>query len=312
MIPTGVLVMAYGTASGPDDIERYYTDIRGGRAPSPEAVAELTERYTAIGNRFPLLGITKEQAAGLEHELNADAGEGAFRSYLGMKHSSPFVAEGVTRMREDGIERAVGIVMAPHYSRLSIETYVERVDKALAEAGGGPSISHVRSWHDHPSFVELLEHRVADALAKLSAAERDGAAVIFSAHSLPARILDDGDPYPDELRATADLVAARLGLESYTTGWQSAGRTPEPWLGPPIEVVIRDLASKGHRAVVVCSAGFVADHLETLYDLDIEAQEVAREAGIRLVRTEMPNADPAFIRVLADVVRDHLREVPPP
>jgi ferrochelatase len=310
--PTGVLVMAYGTASGPDDVERYYTDIRGGRAPTPEHLQELKERYAAIGNRFPLLDITTQQAEGLERAL----GDG-FRSYLGMKHSPPFIPEGVARMREDDVERAIGIVMAPHWSGMSIETYVDRVQKAVEE-DGGPSFTFVRRFHDHPGFVRFLAGRVSDALEKLPEAERDDAAVIFSAHSLPQRTIENGETrctycflcetscaYVDGLRETAELVSAELGGVDHTVGWQSAGRTADPWLGPPVEDVIRDLAEK-HPALVVCSAGFVADHLEILYDLDIEAQEIAVEADVTLVRTEMPNADPAFVEVLADVVREHL------
>ena len=315
--PIGVLVMAYGTASGPDDVERYYADIRGGRPPTPEHLQELKERYAAIGNRFPLLDITTEQAQGLERAL----GDG-FKSYLGMKHSPPFIPEGVARMREDGVERAVGVVMAPHWSGMSIETYVDRVQKAVAEEGG-PSFTFVRRFHDHPGFVRFLARRVSGALGKLPEAERDDAAVIFSAHSLPQRSMENGETrctycflcetscaYVDGLRETAELVSAELGGIDHTIGWQSAGRTADPWLGPPVEDVIRDLAEK-HPAVVVCSAGFVADHLEILYDLDIEAQEVAREAGVTLVRTEMPNADTAFVEVLADVVRELATEPAP-
>jgi protoporphyrin/coproporphyrin ferrochelatase len=316
--PVGILVMAYGTASGPDDVERYYTDIRGGRPPTPEHLHELKERYAAIGNRFPLLDITTQQAQGLERSLRD-----GFKSYLGMKHSPPFIPEGVARMREDGIERAVGIVMAPHWSGMSIETYVDRVQKAVAE-DGGPAFTFVRRFHDDPGFVRFLAGRVSDALKKLPDAERDDAAVIFSAHSLPQRSIENGETrctycflcetscaYVDGLRETAELVSAELGGIDHTIGWQSAGRTADPWLGPPVEDVIRDLAEK-HPAVVVCSAGFVADHLEILYDLDIEAQEIARQAGVTLVRTEMPNADPAFVEVLADVVREHLASEPAP
>jgi ferrochelatase len=319
--PIGVLVMAYGTASGPDDVERYYTDIRSGRAPTPEHLRELKERYAAIGNRFPLLDITTEQADGLERALNSSGSEDRFRAYLGMKHSPPFIAEGVARMRADGIERAIGIVMAPHWSGMSIETYVQRVEKAVAEEGG-PAFTFVRRFHDHPRFVEFLAGRVSDALARLTPEERSKAAVIFSAHSLPQRSLDDGTTrcshchicttscaYVEGLHETAELVANNLGGIDHTIGWQSAGRTADPWLGPPVEDVIRDLA-EWHSAIVVCSAGFVADHLEILYDLDIEAKEIAREAGVTLVRTEMPNADPAFVDVLADVVREHLRSAP--
>jgi ferrochelatase len=318
--PIGVLVMAYGTASGPDDIERYYTDIRGGRAPGAEHLRELKERYAAIGNVFPLLETTRKQAEGLVAELNAGADERAFRPYLGMKHSPPFIAEGVARMREDGVERAVGIVMAPHWSGMSIETYVERVLQAANDDRGGPPFTFVRSFHDHPSFVELLAERVRAALGRLSTEERDGAAVIFSAHSLPVRTLPDGSErclrcdcaescrYRDGLLETGELVAMRLGLEHWTIAWQSAGRTAVPWLGPPLEAVIEQLAAEGHPAVVVCSAGFVADHLEILYDLDIEARSLAEQAGARFERTEMPNDDPEFCRLLAQVVREHLAE----
>jgi ferrochelatase len=311
--------MAYGSASGPADVERYYTDIRGGRAPSPEHLAALRERYVAIGNRFPLMDITRQQAAGLERELNA-GGDGSFRTYVGMKHSPPFIAEAVERMRADGIERAIGIVMAPHWSGMSVETYVERVERAVAEQGS-PAFTFVLGYHDHPLFVDLLASRVRDALGALSEANREKAAVVFSAHSLPVRTADDGslrcrdcacDPscrYRDGLQETADQVAGHLGLASFGIGWQSAGRTPDPWWGPPIEDVIRELAASGHPAVVVCSAGFTADHLEILYDLDIEAKRVAEEAGIEFARTEMPNADPTFVRALAAIVREHLGAV---
>jgi len=320
-VPIGVLVMAYGTASGPDDIERYYTDIRGGRPPTTEHLAELKERYAAIGNRFPLLGITTQQADGLVRVLNASATDGSsFRAYLGMKHSSPFVADTVAQMRADGIERAIGIVMAPHWSGMSIQTYIDRV---LAAAGDGPpSFTFVRSFHDHPMFVAFLAGRVAHALGTLMPAEREKAAIVFSAHSLPVRTEDDGShrcklcsaeacatacTYRAELQHTAQLVAAELDLhQEVTTGWQSAGRTADPWWGPPLEDVIQQLAAAGHPAVVVCSAGFVSDHLEILYDLDIEAQALAAEAGIHLVRTEMPNADSAFVQLLATVVGEQL------
>ena len=316
--PVGVLVMAYGTASGPEDIERYYTDIRGGRAPAPEHLRELRDRYAAIGNVFPLLDTTRAQAAGLVDRLS---GEGTtYRAYLGMKHSAPSIPEGVARMLDDGIERAIGIVMAPHWSGMSVETYIERVRDALDEHGGGPSFSFVRSYHAHPSFVKFLGARVSDAFERLSPADRAGAMVLFTAHSLPTRVTDDGSlrckacdcagscRYRDGLQETADLVARTLGLERYGIAWQSAGRTADPWWGPPVEESILESAALGHRAVVVCSAGFVADHLEILYDLDIEAKAVAEGAGIRFVRTAMPNADAEYLDVLAEVVRDHLAE----
>ncbi|MEX1100909.1 MAG: ferrochelatase [Actinomycetota bacterium] len=316
---TGLLVMAYGTASGPDDIERYYTDIRGGRPPSPEHLEELIDRYAAIGNVFPLTDITTAEADGLAATLKG-RGMGPLRPYLGMKHSPPFISEAVAAMRADGIEHAVGIVMAPHWSGMSIQTYTDRVTTSVIESGG-PSFSFVEQWYDHRSFLAFLTSRVADAHAKLAEDERANPYTIFSAHSLPTRTLDDGSmrckyctadrcadrcTYGAQMRDTADRIAGSLGLAAYGTAWQSAGRTADRWWGPPIEDVIPELAEKGHTAVVVCSAGFVTDHLEILYDLDIETAEIARDAGIAFTRTEMPNADPVFIEALGDVVADHL------
>jgi protoporphyrin/coproporphyrin ferrochelatase len=306
--PIGVLVMAYGTAGGPEDVERYYTDIRGGRPPSPEHLAELTERYAAIGNRFPLTDITYRQAAALERELN-EGYPGDFRVYVGMKHSPPFIPEAVLAMRAEGIERAVALVLAPHYSRFSVGQYIERIEGALAQGPGpeaGPGFRFVESYHTHPLFVQAVAAKVHGALEGLQPSERERAIVVFSAHSLPAKIVELGDPYPDQLRETADAVAAALALTSYTTGWQSAGRTTDPWLGPDITDLIPKLAADGYGAVVVCACGFVADHLEILYDLDIEARRVAEQAGIAFVRTESMNDDPAFIRALAAVVAEHL------
>ena len=319
----GVLVMAYGTASGPDDIERYYTDIRGGRPPSSEHLQELEDRYAAIGNRFPLLETTRAQAEGLVARLNAEVGDpNAFRAYLGMKHSAPFVPEAIDAMRADGVEHAVGIVMAPHWSGMSVETYIDRVVRATREDDRGPAFTFVRSYHDHPAFIAFLTARMNDALGRLTAEQRAGAAVVFSAHSLPVRTLDGGSQrcktcdcagscrYRDGLQETADLVAEQARLDDYVIAWQSAGRTSDPWWGPPIEDVIAGLVSGGREAIVVCSAGFVADHLEILYDLDIQARAIAEGAGVRFERTEMPNADPAYLDVLAAVVRAHLAEVP--
>ena len=322
--PVGVFVMAYGTASGPADIERYYTDIRGGRAPSPEHLAQLKERYAAIGNAFPLLDTTREQAEGLVDRLNADADADGriYRAYLGMKHSAPFIAEGLERLRADGINEAIGIVMAPHWSGMSVETYIERVEQDI-ETNGGPRFTFVREYGSHPAFIRFLAGRVSEALQALDPTVRMNTAVIFSAHSLPVRTLEDGTQrclrcdceaacrYDAGLRATADLVSAELGgLPFFTTAWQSAGRTADPWWGPPVEDVIVQQAREGRSAVVVCSAGFVADHLEVLYDLDIEAKALAEEAGIAFSRTRMPNADPEYLDVLAAVVREQLAGAP--
>jgi ferrochelatase len=305
----GLLVMAYGTARGPEDVERYYTDIRGGHPPSPEQVEDLRRRYAAIGNTFPLERITREQAEALERELNSGDGP-RFRAYLGWKHSPPHVPDVVRRMAEDGITDAVGIVMAPHYSRMSIGGYADRVRQGLPEEGS-LRVSMVESWYDHPEFLDVLAIRLHRALSGLTDEERRDPLVVFTAHSLPEKILEHGDPYPDQLRETAELAAARAGIEmsSVTTGWQSAGRTSEPWLGPPLEEVVAKAAAGERSAVVVVPCGFVSDHLEILYDLDIEAQGAAREAGIKLVRTDSMNADPLFIRAVAAVVREHVEAV---
>lgn len=282
----GLLVMAYGTPSGPDDVERYYTDIRRGRPPTPEALAELRGRYEAIGNTFPLAKITQAQAEGLAAELT-ERGRPA-RAYVGMKHSPPFVPDAVRSMRADGIERAVGLVLAPHYSRLSVGDYIDR-----ARSADGPEITFVESWYDNHAFLDLLADRVREVLPS------PDALVVFTAHSLPTRILEWNDPYPDQLRATAEAVAERAGLGNVTVAWQSAGRTPEPWLTPTLEEVI---AETDVKQVVVCACGFTSDHLEVLYDIDIEAHQLASQRGIELARTASPNDDPHFIAALADVV----------
>jgi protoporphyrin/coproporphyrin ferrochelatase len=291
-----VLVMAYGTASGPDDVERYYTDIRGGRTPPPEAIEDLKRRYAAVGNEFPLDRITRAQAAALGRELRVP-------TYVGYKHSPPFVPDVVRRMAADGIREAMGVVMAPHYSRMSIGGYVDRVRSGQTE---GLRVDVIESWHAHPAFLEVLSERVRAARDRLTDQERSNDLVIFSAHSLPARIVGEGDPYPDQLRETAEAVAGWLDLERFTIAWQSAGRTPEPWLGPPLDEVVAKAPAEGYTAVVSCPCGFTADHLEILYDVDVEAREAARQADIRLVRTESMNDDPEFIRAVARVIRDHV------
>ncbi|WP_067923206.1 ferrochelatase [Alicyclobacillus shizuokensis] len=293
----GVLLMAYGTPRSLDEVEAYYTHIRHGRKPTPELLADLLRRYQAIGGVSPLNEITQAQAQALQRQLDAD-GKVEAQVYLGYKHTQPFLANVTGRMVEDGIRDAVAIVLAPHYSRLSIETYLQDVKQAAADT---PLTVHaIRSWHLHPGFIQLLSARVSEALAKT--VHPESAVVIFSAHSLPKKILEWGDPYPEQLRQTGEAVAQRLHLKQPVYAWQSAGRTQDEWLGPDILEVLRQLARAGAREVVICPAGFVSEHLEILYDIDIECQQLADELGIRLVRTAALNDDPAFIRVLADLV----------
>ncbi|MFP5351894.1 MAG: ferrochelatase [Actinomycetota bacterium] len=292
----GVLVMAYGTPAGIDDIERYYTDIRHGRPPTPELLQELTDRYQAIGGRSPLLEITTAQARGLEERL------GGPRVYLGQKHSTPFIRDGVEAMKADGVTDAVGLVLAPHFSAMSIGDYERRTRTAAAELGWTGTLHMVKSWHVEPGYISLLAERVKDAIASLPP-DAGEPVVAFTAHSLPERILQKGDPYPDQLRATGEQVAATLALKEWRIGWQSAGRTADPWLGPDVLEMLEEEANAGRTAMVVCPCGFVADHLEVLYDLDIEAASHAAKLGIAFTRTASPNTDPAFLDTLATVVR---------
>jgi protoporphyrin/coproporphyrin ferrochelatase len=292
----GVLVMAYGTPRSIEDIESYYTDIRGGRPPPPELLEELTGRYRAIGGRSPLLEITRAQAQGISGRLGIPA-------YLGQKHAAPFVADALALMAGDGIERAAGLVLAPHYSSMSVGDYARRAEVAAESAGWEGKLEMIESWHLEPGYLDLLTARVGDALGGLEEGARDRATVVFTAHSLPERILAASDPYADQLQQTAEAVAGKAGLEHWRIAWQSAGRTEDPWLGPGVLEVIAELAEAGAPAVVVCPCGFVSDHLEVLYDIDIEAAGLAAQLGIGLVRTASPNVDPDFLDMLAEVVR---------
>jgi ferrochelatase len=295
----GILVMAYGTPKDKGDILRYYTDIRRGRPPSPELLAELEARYEAIGGASPLAAITAQQAHGLAREVARRHPERAVRAYVGMRHSPPFIPEAVRRMAEDGLRHGVGLVLAPHYSSMSVGAYL-----AEAEAARPPQLAlrYVRDWHLLPSYIEFLARRVTAELAHFPPAERRRVTVVFTAHSLPERIRAVGDPYPEALAETAAAVAEVAALPAYTVAWQSAGRTEEPWLGPDLLDVLTALAADRAAGVVVCPCGFVSDHLEILYDLDIEARAHAERLGLPFRRTAMGNADPDFVAVLADAV----------
>jgi ferrochelatase len=298
---TGVLLMAYGTPASLADVEAYYTHIRRGRPPTPELLLELVDRYRAIGGSSPLLAITRAQARGLEQLLNRGE-DGAFCVELGMKHAQPFIEEGVRSLADAGIDRAVGLVLAPHYSALSVGEYIERVRAAAADCGG-PEFRFIEQWHLAPGYVGLLADRVRRALESFPAAdERDGVTVVFSAHSLPLRIIETGDPYPAQLEETAAAVAELAAVENWSVAWQSAGRTPEPWLGPDVRDVMRELAAAGGTGVVICPAGFVSDHLEVLYDLDVECRRLGDALGLPFARTASPNANPEFLQVLALLV----------
>ncbi len=284
---TAVVVMAYGSPSRAEDIPAYFADIRGGRPVRPEAVDELVGRYHRIGGS-PLNEVTEAQRAALEDEVGLPV-------HVGMKHWEPRIADAVARALAGGAERIVALVLAPHYSGMSIGGYRERVERAL---DGRAELRFIESWHDHEPFVAVLAERVRGT----------GAHVVFTAHSLPERILAAGDPYRDQLLETSRLVAdrARIPQDRWSFAFQSASETGEPWLGPDIVDEVDRLHGEGVGSILVCPVGFVADHLEILWDIDVEARDRAAELGIELDRIASLNDDPAFVRALADLVRQEL------
>jgi protoporphyrin/coproporphyrin ferrochelatase len=285
-LSTAVILLAYGSPEQIEDIRPYLEDIREGRPVSDEAVEELSERYRRIGGRSPLDEVTQRQAAALASEL-------ALPVYVGMKHWRPRIAEAVDAAITDGADRLVGVVLAPHYSTLSIAGYRERLESALDDRA---ELRFVESWHDHEPFLDVLADRVRGTDAH----------VVFTAHSLPERILAMGDPYRDQLLETSRLVAKRASLERWSFAFQSASLTGEPWLGPDILDELRELHARGVRQVLVAPVGFVSDHLEILWDIDVEARERAAQLGLELDRIESLNDDPVFVRAVAELVRSTL------
>ncbi len=287
MSKDAVVVMAYGSPDRPEDVPAYFADVRGGRPVAQERVDELVERYRRIGFS-PLNEVTERQRAALARDLGLPV-------YVGMKHWTPWIAEAVEQALADGAERLVGLVLAPHYSRISIGGYRDRLERAL---DGRAALRFIESWHAHEPFVDVVASRIRGTDAH----------VVFSAHSLPERILAEGDPYRDELLTTARLAAERAGVpdERWSFAFQSESATGEPWLGPDILDHLDALAAAGTGKVLVAPIGFVADHLEILWDIDVEARERAAALGIELDRVESMNDDPAFISALADLVRKEL------
>ncbi|MBU8905473.1 ferrochelatase [Desertibacillus haloalkaliphilus] len=300
----GLLVMAYGTPRTQEEIEPYYTHIRRGRKPSKEALEDLTNRYEAIGGISPLSKITEQQAEKLEQRLNELNEEVQFKAYLGLKHIDPFIEDAVKQMKDDGIEEAVSIVLAPHFSTFSVKSYNGRA-KEESEKIDGPTMTSIESWYREPKFIRYWADQIKETMASVE--DQESTVVIFSAHSLPEKIIEMGDPYPEQLQETADLIAAEAGIKNYTIGWQSEGNTPDPWIGPDVQDLTRDLyKQKGYQSMIYCPVGFVADHLEVLYDNDYECKVVTDELGVNYYRPEMPNAKEEFIDALATIVLNKL------
>lgn len=303
----GLLVMAYGTPYKEEDIEAYYTHIRRGRPPAPEQLEDLRNRYQAIGGISPLAKITENQANALGERLNAVQEDIEFTVYIGLKHITPFVEEAVEAMHNDGIKEVVSIVLAPHYSSFSVKSYNTRAKEEADKYG--IAITSVESWYKQPKFIQYWSEKIRDTFTSMNEAEREKACLIVSAHSLPEKIKQFGDPYPEQLAETAKLIAEAAEVDTYAVGWQSEGQTGEPWLGPDVQDLTRDLhEEKGYEAFVYTPVGFISDHLEVLYDNDFECKVVCDEIGAAYYRPEMPNTDPLFIDAMADAVCDQLKK----
>lgn len=290
--------MAHGTPSSPEGIEPFYTRIRRGSPAPPDLLADLTRRYLAIGGTSPLTERTAAQVAGIAAALEVEA-PGSYDVRYGSKFEPPLLEEAAQSFLDQGFTKVVGIVLAPHSSSMSTEQYMRR---ARATLGATVQFVAVDAWYDAPGFLNLIAQRVNEALATIPPSRHQTTEIIFSAHSLPQKVVTTGDTYPEQLKESAIGAAEIAGVTSFDIAWQSAGRTDDPWLGPDILEALRDKRAAGFTDIVSCPVGFVSDHLEVLFDIDIEAQQVANDVGLNLVRTASLNDDPAFMRVLAHVI----------
>jgi ferrochelatase len=296
--------MAMGGPDCLENVEPYLKDVRGGRPTPPELVAEIKERYRLTGGKSPTLSIVKEIARKLEQKLNGPGGE-RYRVYVGFRHWHPFIKEAYAELLDDLPERVLGLCLAPQYSSMSIGAYLQKVEEARAALASDCPISYVESWHRHPQLIAAIVESIVAGLQKFPADVRGEVPILFTAHSLPERIVAMKDPYPDQVRGTMEAVIGQLGSRATRFAYQSQGRSAEPWLGPTVESVLDDLQREGHRHVLVAPIGFVSDHVETLYDIDIELKTRARSKGVQLERMPMLNASPALIEILASVIETH-------
>ena len=305
MKPIAVLLMAMGGPDSLENVEPYLKDVRGGRALPPEFVVEIRERYRLTGGKSPVLGIMREVARRLEQKLNGPGGEG-YRVYVGLCHWHPSIKASYAELLDDKPERLVGLCMAPQYSAMSIGAYIKKVEEARAVLGGEFPVTYVRSWHRHSDLVAAIAEQITVALQKFPADARRRVPILFTAHSLPERIVETGDPYPEEVRGTMAAVCERLGPVTARFAYQSQGRSDESWLGPTVEATLDELARDGHRHVLVAPIGFLSDHLEILYDVDIQFKRLAESKGMQLERIAMLNAGQPLIDTLSSVLEDHL------
>lgn len=303
--PIAVLLMAMGGPDKLENVEPYLLDVRGGRPTPPELVEEIRERYRVTGGKSPVLGTTREVAQRLEQKLNGPGGEG-FRCYVGLRHWYPYIKEAYAELLDDQPQRLIGLCMAPQYSSMSIGAYIKKVEEARAELGGDFPVTYVQSWHRHPRLVKALAENIGIGLQKFSAEARAKVPIIFTAHSLPERILQMKDPYPDEVRATMEAVCQQLGPVTARFAFQSQGRSNEKWLGPDVESTLEALHQEGHRHVLIAPIGFISDHVEILYDVDVEFKKLAEAKGMQLERIPMLNASQPLIETLASVLEEHL------
>lgn len=305
----GLLVMAYGTPYKEEDIERYYTHIRHGRKPSQEHIDDLTARYRAIGGLSPLAKMTKAQAESLCARLNEVQDKVEYKLFIGLKHIEPFVEDAIEEMVNAGIKEAVTIVLAPHFSTFSIKSYNGRAQDHVEKLGAELKLTSVESWYKQPKFIEFWKNAVNGELAKMTEEERKTACLIVSNHSLPEKIKLAGDPYEDQLIETAALIKEASDIVNVEVGWQSAGQTPEPWLGPDVQDLTRELfEQKGYKSFIYTPVGFVTEHLEVLYDNDFECKVVCDEIGASYYRPTMPNVNPLFIDAMVDAIHDKLEK----
>ena len=291
----GVLLMAHGTPASLDEMPEYLRLVRGGRPPSPELIAEMQHNYAAIGGRSPLTAISEEQGRALQALLDENGIPALV--VVGMRHWHPFIADVARALVDAPVTRVFGIPLAPQYSSLSVQKYMGAAQAALPSP---VRFSCLESFHDHPRLIQAFAERVHEA------GPREREEVVFTAHSLPVRVIENGDPYASEVARTAAAVAAACGVTDYQLAWQSAGRTPEPWLAPDLSDLIRQRSAAGTTAFLVVPVGFVCDHTEILFDIDVQAADVAKTLGVSLRRTASLNTSPTFIRALADLVEREL------